>query len=617
MTMKAYIRTFLSGLIFFGSASSAIAGNWDTPKKDSCKDVHTRQYSAIIRKKADKKDWTEACKTLPITIDGTEYRARKCTQLITGMWGEFDVPDLSCLPPDSKSLGPLAPEAWVVERTRNWMGKLPDYMRLSDLSIPGTHDTASYNYGGPIVRTQAWDMTDQLKAGIRFLDIRIRNVNGKFRTVHGSVDLRMELDTVLDDIQAFLEEHPTETVLMRVLQQGDVVGGETTGQVWKRYLTKYPNLFLEGSNLNLSLGNARKKIVILCQSGCPYLTDFPHIKYDNHRNGYRKVANAAISGHNKKKLRNVTVEACQNACDMQEHNWVCESFDYAKSDQSCDLSDKLEYHVALKNDYPGNPYDFYEKKPGVKLWAKQQNEYKVGLTEASALREGMISMDSKLKAIRKALDEGNQPGWNLNWWSGAYGVVPGALSNQAIPDAGKMINELTDNGLKKRKLGINALDFPTEQIVYQIINSNFDGNLSANTPRADSGTSSIVEYITKNNYKIRFKNRWTSQYLNSSSVSDTVVDLNLKPVSDGYFQILNSAKDKRMRMSGQGSVNEAPLYSSQSDRGRWKIIEHGSGYFQIQNKRYPNSFLHNQNGALEAGAIQPGWWSAQWEIEVG
>ncbi len=48
---------------------------------------------------------------------------------------------------------------------------------------------------------------------------------------------------------------------------------------------------------------------------------------------------------------------------------------------------------------------------------------------------------------------------------------------------------------------------------------------------------------------------------------------------------------------------------------QWIIIDvDGSGYYQIKN-RWKNEFLHIQNGAIECSSIQPGWWSAQWALE--
>jgi hypothetical protein len=76
--------------------------------------------------------------------------------------------------------------------------------------------------------------------------------------------------------------------------------------------------------------------------------------------GYRHVPNAALSGHNTKHLSNVSAQDCMTACD-REH-W-CKSFDYYKGKNRCDLSNKNAYDVGgLKTDYPGDPYDHYEKR---------------------------------------------------------------------------------------------------------------------------------------------------------------------------------------------------------------------------------------------------------------
>src|SRR5438874_2499396 len=53
----------------------------------------------------------------------------------------------------------------------DWMGALPDQLRLSELSIPGTHDSMSF-HGGDAVQTQSMPLSTQLESGIRVLDIR-------------------------------------------------------------------------------------------------------------------------------------------------------------------------------------------------------------------------------------------------------------------------------------------------------------------------------------------------------------------------------------------------------------------------------------------------------------
>src|SRR5262245_27175119 len=57
---------------------------------------------------------------------------------------------------------------------KTWMKKLADSKKLSELTIPGTHDTCAL-HGGDIPKCQAWSLKDQLEAGIRFIDIRCRH----------------------------------------------------------------------------------------------------------------------------------------------------------------------------------------------------------------------------------------------------------------------------------------------------------------------------------------------------------------------------------------------------------------------------------------------------------
>merc|ERR1719500_2399426 len=65
----------------------------------------------------------------------------------------------------------------------NWMSLIPDSMRLSNITIPGTHNTMTYRLGEvPIGGVEGWaqnqyaSLVDQLRMGIRFLDIRMRHV---------------------------------------------------------------------------------------------------------------------------------------------------------------------------------------------------------------------------------------------------------------------------------------------------------------------------------------------------------------------------------------------------------------------------------------------------------
>lgn len=60
----------------------------------------------------------------------------------------------------------------------NWISRYRDYVNVGLLSIPGTHESGTYrcNYGNPCYtfQFQSWSTSNQLDAGIRFLDLRVR-----------------------------------------------------------------------------------------------------------------------------------------------------------------------------------------------------------------------------------------------------------------------------------------------------------------------------------------------------------------------------------------------------------------------------------------------------------
>ncbi|MFI1265611.1 MULTISPECIES: phosphatidylinositol-specific phospholipase C [Streptomyces] len=111
-------------------------------------------------------------------------------------------------------------DTYGLERASNpdWMSRLPDESALTDLSIPGTHDTMARAVT-PIAETQKSDLPQQLRSGIRALDIRLRHIGDVFTIHHGMVYLNKNFTQVLQETANFLKEHPRETVLMRLQQE--------------------------------------------------------------------------------------------------------------------------------------------------------------------------------------------------------------------------------------------------------------------------------------------------------------------------------------------------------------------------------------------------------------
>ena len=97
----------------------------------------------------------------------------------------------------------------------SWMTDLKDEDSIASLSIPGTHDSAALYDKLSFGQTKCQTLTipQQLAAGIRFLDLRVRE-SGMIH--HGIVDQNTDLETVVNEIITFLDAHKTEFVLVYI-----------------------------------------------------------------------------------------------------------------------------------------------------------------------------------------------------------------------------------------------------------------------------------------------------------------------------------------------------------------------------------------------------------------
>ncbi|XP_016137475.1 1-phosphatidylinositol phosphodiesterase-like [Sinocyclocheilus grahami] len=99
--------------------------------------------------------------------------------------------------------------------TISWMETLDDQKLISDITLPGTHESLAL-HGGFIAECQAWSLEDQLKAGIRFFDFRVVPLGKKLLIMHGPVYQSATLKNALKTIKTFLSKYKSETVLVRV-----------------------------------------------------------------------------------------------------------------------------------------------------------------------------------------------------------------------------------------------------------------------------------------------------------------------------------------------------------------------------------------------------------------
>ena len=158
----------------------------------------------------------------------------------------------------------------------SWMGDISDDTILSNITVPGTHDSCAES-NIPFVRTQYLSITKQMEAGLRFLDLRCRvHSDGQLYMYHGGIPINMpmylKLDKVMNEVFTFLSRNgkPTETVLVSI--NNDDVSGKIPREVFynavKRHIDQAPR-YDDGSErwitarTPVTLGDARGKAVLL------------------------------------------------------------------------------------------------------------------------------------------------------------------------------------------------------------------------------------------------------------------------------------------------------------------------------------------------------------------
>ena len=145
-----------------------------------------------------------------------------------------------------------------------WMGTLPATTSLAALSIPGTHDSGARIENSPgTLKCQDLSIADQLGAGVRYLDIRVRNVNNAFEVYHTTLDQNLSFDAVLQSIADFYAAHPGEAILMSFKEEQPATGSTNSfEQTFDAYVSAHPERWYLAASVP-TLAQARGKIVLL------------------------------------------------------------------------------------------------------------------------------------------------------------------------------------------------------------------------------------------------------------------------------------------------------------------------------------------------------------------
>ncbi|KFH43042.1 1-phosphatidylinositol phosphodiesterase-like protein [Hapsidospora chrysogenum ATCC 11550] len=110
-----------------------------------------------------------------------------------------------------------------------WMSRIPDAVNLTSLSIPGTHDTMTYALtADERLQCQNANLSTQLHAGLRYFDIRARLEADELRIYHADGYTGYTFTDVLLAMFNFLDENPSEALVMRLKEEGKPIGDANT-----------------------------------------------------------------------------------------------------------------------------------------------------------------------------------------------------------------------------------------------------------------------------------------------------------------------------------------------------------------------------------------------------
>lgn len=175
--------------------------------------------------------------------------------------------------------------------TERWMSALPNDTLVTQMIVPGSHDSAAWGTFLPAY-TQAHNIYGQLMGGVRFFDIRIRDCNdcmpSGFKVVHGDRDhLYLNLGelekVVLNPVRSFLQTYPNEAIFMSVSNEGGTFNAASFNTRYINTPRPYP-LYLDAT-VETKLGEIRGKIVLFdrmkLNQGINWVEDGPVMGYQD------------------------------------------------------------------------------------------------------------------------------------------------------------------------------------------------------------------------------------------------------------------------------------------------------------------------------------------------
>lgn len=166
--------------------------------------------------------------------------------------------------------GCITPLACAKSGALNWMSAVKDDTLITDVNIPGTHDSATqYTAFAIKARTQSKSIPEQLNIGARLFDIRLTVKDGELVLCHGIIDCRkgsgfgapvLTFKELSEGCIKFLKDNPGECMVFFIKQErGNSEDFETLLQ--ERYKAELDRWYIK--NDVPTVGELRGKIYVI------------------------------------------------------------------------------------------------------------------------------------------------------------------------------------------------------------------------------------------------------------------------------------------------------------------------------------------------------------------
>jgi len=99
-----------------------------------------------------------------------------------------------------------------ISELSSWMSNIKDDTLVKNIVIPGAHDSGTYSMMWA-AKTQDREIKDLLSCGVRYFDLRVASKKDKLVVFHGPIK-GAEFEPILNDIASFLENNPSELLIL-------------------------------------------------------------------------------------------------------------------------------------------------------------------------------------------------------------------------------------------------------------------------------------------------------------------------------------------------------------------------------------------------------------------